>query len=772
MRAPHAVVVVALLFTLGCGSGGPTPNPSSPPQQTPTEATPTPSPRPTLAGPTPTARAEATCLAPAEPARGGELQLEPWIDTTFERPVAMAQPPNADAEWYVVEQRGTIRRITHEADPPESTIALDWRGIVVDPVATGSAETGLLGIAFHPDHPDDARVFVYATLTPEEPGACPRIAVAELMDLGGTFDPVPRRLLVEHETNCTHHEDGTFESGHNAGTMHFDPTDGSLVVAVGDLARKERALDPTAIEGTLLRLDVDALPIQAATAFDGVSVSAEVIAYGLRNPWKWSFDRVTGEIWLGDVGHASREEINRIEHGGNYGWPAREGELCRVDPCDLEDFIDPVHAYPRGMGCSVTGGYVYRGAAHPDLEGLYLFADWCSGLVWGLRPVEDEFVAVLLADVAAPIVSFAEGNDGELLVLDFAGRILRVRGFRWNDRPGFPTLLSETGCVHPEEPREPAAGLTEYEVNVPFWSDGATKTRWLSVPAGERIHVEEDGDFTLPVGSVLMKEFVVRGQRVETRLLMKHANAGWRGYAYAWNGNDAVLASPFGEARPVVGGGDWQIPGRRECSRCHTKRAGHTLGLEVAQLDRAVLDERGVQTSQLDRLVEGKLLDGASLQRAASQSFPDSDTDISDHTDREAAARAYLHVNCAPCHRPGAGTYFPAFDLRASIPLGEAGLCDVEPSRFFPGRELRLLAPASAERSVLLGRVEDSGDLRMPPLATREIDDDAAALLRDWISSLGSCPASVGARVDRRLATQPQLPHLSDRRFEVDQDGQ
>lgn len=774
MRSSHADLAVALLLTLGCGSGDPTPNATPPPLQTPTAPTLTPAPRPTLAVPTPTATAGTACLAPAEPARGGELRLEPWIGATFDRPVAMAQPPREDSVWYVVEQRGTIRRLEPDAGAPEGTVALDWRGIVVDPVATGSAETGLLGIAFHPDHPSDPRVFVYATLTAEEPGTCPRVAVAELLDLGGVFDPRPVRLLLEHETNCIHHDDGTFDSGHNAGTLHFDPADGSLVVGIGDLSRKDRAQDPTTIEGTLLRLDVDAPPLEAATAFDGVYVPAEVIAYGLRNPWKWSFDRVTGEIWLGDVGLSSREEINRIEPEGNYGWPLREGELCSREPCAREDFVDPVHTYPHGSGCSVTGGYVYRGAALPALQGLYLFADWCSGLVWGLRRVDDDFVAVLLADLAAPIVSFAEGNDGELLVLDFGGRILRLRDFRWTDRAGFPDLLSETGCVQPDDPKEPAPGLVAYAVNVPFWSDGATKRRWLSVPTGERIHVEEDGDFTFPVGSVLVKEFLVDGAPVETRLLMNHERGGWQGYAYAWDGNDAVLVSPFGETQPLAGGGDWQIPGRRECSRCHTARAGHTLGLEVAQLDRAVLDERGGRTSQLDRLVEMDLLDAASLQRAAPQSFPDARDDISD-AQLEAAARAYLHVNCAPCHRPGSATYFPTFDLRAAVPLAEAGLCDVEPSRFFPGQDVRLLSPASPDTSVLLARMEDPGDLRMPPLASRDIDGDAGALLRDWIASIESCPEpaeSIGTRIDRGLAAQPQLPHLPHRRLEVDQDGE
>ncbi len=726
------LLCAAAVLISACGGGNPAPSSGEPrPGETPS---PFPSPIPSAA-PSP---GSASCLAPAEAAQGGELELEPWIEGAFERPVAMVQPPGEDSVWYVVEQRGTIRRVEQQERGTTMSLALDWRGVVVDPVVTDSAETGLLGLAFHPRFPEDNRAFVYATLAATAPGECPTVVVAELLHRSGKFEPVANATLLSVERICRFLPEGRFEAGHNAGTMHFDPTDGWLVVGIGDLSQRERSQDPDTVEGTLLRLDVDA-PRSGEEPLPGVHVPAEVVAYGFRNPWKWSFDRATGEIWLGDVGWSSREEIDRVERGGNYGWPVWEGELCNTAKasCADADHMAPTHTYHHGTGCSVTGGYVYRGDRLPELEGVYVFADWCAGLVWGLFPTNDGFEAGLLADYAGPISSFAEGNDGELYVLDFwGGSVLRLSAFQRADRPGFPSRLSETGCVEPDDTAAAAEGLVAYEINVPFWSDGATKRRWMSVPRGEAIQVADDGRFVFPPGTVLMKEFARGGRVVETRLLMNHAASGWTGYSYAWDGEDALLVSPFGETRSVTDGRDWVFPAREECSRCHTERAGWPLGLEVGQLDRLVDDGRGGAENQLDILVSTGLLDAASLSRSTAPRLAPASEEPRTDEEVHAAARAYLHVNCAPCHRPGSRTYFPEMDLRASIALEDAAVCHADPTRISPAEDLSLIVPGDPERSLLLTRLQHEGDLRMPPLGSLEIDRAGARLVTEWILSL------------------------------------
>ncbi len=158
----------------------------------------------------------------------------------------------------------------------------------------------------------------------------------------------------------------------------------------------------------------------------------EIWAYGLRNPWRFSFDRETGDFYLGDVGGSRQEEINALPadqaSGANFGWNVMEGDACSQDGCDQEGFVLPVFTYPtREFGCSVVGGYVYRGAASPALEGVYLFADYCSGLIWGMgRDVNDEWVVSDPVETGLRISSFGEDANGELYVTDLGGGVYRI----------------------------------------------------------------------------------------------------------------------------------------------------------------------------------------------------------------------------------------------------------------------------------------------------------------------------------------------------------
>lgn len=734
-RTRDAVGVALVLLLLACGGGGGGTSGDDPGPSEPGAPTPAATATPDLGAPTPapTATPEggplALCRPPAEPARGGELRVEPWLEG-FEAPVALVQPPGATDAWYVVGQRGQIWRVTDSGGAPQATVALDWTGRTVDPVATRSWEAGLWGLAFHPDYPDDRRAFVAASL-PDE-GGCPIVVVEELrIAADGLLNDAPTRTLLDVRTTCTF-VDGVAQSIHHGGTLHFDPATGRLVFGLGDLNRPARSPSERHPEGSLLWLDVDAASLEEADDL-GLHVPGGLLARGLRNPWKWSFDRASGEIWVGDVGRDAREEIDRIAIGENHGWPSWEGDLCVRDDCEEVPHHPPVFAYDRAGGCSVVGGYVYRGAAIPDLFGVYVFADWCSGLVWGLFPEPESTVAAspvagLIADLARPISSFAEDGAGELYVVDHDGAVLRVVDFRRDDVPSFPTRLSETGCVDPTDPTEPAPNLIAYDLNVPFWSDHADKSRWLAVPDGEMIEVDDDGDFIFPSGAVLVKEFRLDGRRVETRLFVRHDDGEWQGYAYAWEDGDAHLVGPFGERRRIDDR-EWLYPGRRECLRCHTSSAGRALGLELPQLDR----------TQVEGLVDaGVLVPDALARNDLIDAFPSSDGPPAD--DLDTAARAYLHVNCSICHRPDTIPRID-MDLRASRPLPETKLCGVPVARPYPELDdPHRLVPGDPSASVLLERIRHPADRRMPPLASLVIDDAGASQIDAWIRSLADCP--------------------------------
>jgi len=688
-----------------------------------------------------------TCVAPAEPALGEHLRLERiFPEVTLSLPVAMVEEPESDARWYVVEQKGRILSI--DRGTADVDVALDWRDRVIDREATHNYEAGLLGLAFHPDYQQNGRVFVYATLEPEPGEVCALVVLEELQRTApGRFDPEPVRRILEARSNCRIREDGTPITIHHGGTLHFDPSDGSLVIGIGDLNRRPSAGDPGQVEGTLLRLDVDTategVPVQT---LPGVNVPAETIAHGFRNPWKWSFDRLTGDLWVGDVGERRWEEINQIAPGqitpgGHYGWPIVEGESCVTEPCTVEDFVAPSIMYPHGDGCAVTGGYVYRGTLHEELRGVYIYADWCSGQIWGRFP--DGSVG-LLAFAEFQVSSFAEDAQGELYVIDHVGALYRLASFQRADRDDFPTRLSETGCTLATDPTQPIPELVPYELNILFWSDTADKRRWMSLPNGAEASIGDDGDWTFPIGTVLMKEFRLGDQRVETRLFMHHADGGWQGYSYAWNPEqtEAVLVPPFGDRRLIESAGqDWIYPGRQQCLRCHTGAAGRALGPEIAQLDRIIEEQPDVAgMDQLSWLVARGVVSGDRVADfAETPPFFDWRRTPMTFVDTEAAARGYLHTNCSFCHRPGGPTAM-VVDFRAARALNEMGVCNVISDRGELGiDDLLRLAPGEPERSAIWHRMLDRGEYRMPPLASLIADDTALDRVGSWIASLEGC---------------------------------
>jgi glucose/arabinose dehydrogenase len=344
---------------------------------------------------------------------------------TFDRPVAMLQHPIDDHRWYVVELGGRVLTVADD-QAPVADVFID---IIQQVAVTG--EGGLLAMAFHPDFAANGQVYLSYTA----PGAplVSRISQFKSPDAGITADPNTEVILLS--------VDQPF-ANHNGGQIGFG-RDGYLYIGLGDGGSmgdpRGHAQNVQTLLGAFLRIDVntsDAIrnkpyaippgnPYAAEMDCDSGAGCPEIHAWGFRNPWRWSFDMLTGELWVGDVGQNEWEEIDLldVDTGRNFGWNLLEGNHCyQADTCDAAGKMPPVAEYDRSLGASVTGGYVYRGSTLPQLAGNYIFGDFISGRIFRLAANSaGNYNLELLLDTDLSIVSFAQDRNGEIYVLDFAG---------------------------------------------------------------------------------------------------------------------------------------------------------------------------------------------------------------------------------------------------------------------------------------------------------------------------------------------------------------
>lgn len=364
----------------------------------------------------------ATDAGEAPPAR--VRLVEAFPDLSFQRPVGIHSFPGGSGRLLVLEQAGTIRIFSDGPTASEAPVFLDLR----DRVDDGGNEEGLLGLAFHPEFAHNG--LFYLDYTASGPS---RTVIEELrVDLEdpGRLHPVAERVIMELAQPF---------SNHNGGQIAFGP-DGFLYIALGDGGSGGDPLgsgqNRRTLLGSILRIDVDnpspdreyGIPSDNPFAGGAASAREEIFAYGLRNPWRFSFDPLTGSLWAGDVGQNRREEINLIEKGGNYGWNIMEGSACYEPPsgCDQAGLRLPVAEYSHDQGISVTGGFVYRGTRVPELEGRYVYGDFGSGRIWTLdadSPGAPDVREIL--QTGLNISSFGVDPEGELLLCAFDGRIYR-----------------------------------------------------------------------------------------------------------------------------------------------------------------------------------------------------------------------------------------------------------------------------------------------------------------------------------------------------------
>ena len=697
------------------------------------------------------------CSIEGSPEPPAAMTTEPaFPNLKFAHPVYVTHSRDGTDRLFVVEKQGRIKVFAN--DPQASAAQVKVFLDITDRVNSGPNEAGLLSVAFHPNYADNGQLFVNYTATATTGGAAlvtrvSRFTVSADADLADASSE-----LIVHQVDQPY-------GNHNGGQVEFGP-DGYLYIGHGDGGAGG---DPfgfsqnlQSVLGKMLRIDVDnpaagqEYGIPTDNPYFGANPDAvrpEIFAVGLRNPWRFSFDRLTGTLWAGDVGQDAWEYVHIVENGNNYGWNVVEGNHCFLpkNGCNMEGLELPEIEYGHELGESITGGYVYRGQAQPSLYGAYIYGDYVSGTIWAGRFEEqadgEEAVAVTkLTDSGLSVSSFGEDEAGELYVVHYPyfnptngslHRLVKAPGAPAN--LDFPVALSQTGCFVDLETMQPATGLFPYDVNAPLWHDGARTERYLLLPTGAHITAAPTGAWEFPDGAKLIKTFVFDTPgavyRVETRFVIRDGDT-IRTYSYQWNPEqtDAFLLSGASETSFELEGksATWHFPSRSQCKTCHNPGAGLVLGFHTGQLNRAY-DYDGVWANQLYAL----------QQLGAAQQIPADPVAWPEPSDESAAvdrrARAALQTNCGTCHT-GAGPATTPLDLRYETSLADAAACQVTPEKGDLGVEgAVILAPGEPDKSTLWLRMQRLGDDRMPSLGSFVIDQATVNLVEGWISGLEDC---------------------------------
>ncbi len=344
---------------------------------------------------------------------------------SFDKMVVLTHTGDGTGRLFLVLQPGEILVFPNIENQESTTVFLDIRERVDD----SEGEEGLLGLAFDPNYESNGYFYVYYTASSPSRSVVSRFSVSS--NDSNRADPGGELVILEIDQPYPNH---------NGGNLAFGP-DGYLYIGLGDGGfggdPQGNGQNRATLLGSILRIDVgtsssvERYRIPPDNPFEGLDgFRGEIWAYGLRNPWRFSFDSVTGELWAGDVGQEKYEEVDVIERGGNYGWNIVEGLHCyppSISECQGSGLEVPVVEYSHDEGCSVTGGYVYRGSRLEDLYGAYIYGDFCSGKIWALRFDGSEVTwHTLLIDSELNISSFGEDENGELYILSFDRYIYRL----------------------------------------------------------------------------------------------------------------------------------------------------------------------------------------------------------------------------------------------------------------------------------------------------------------------------------------------------------
>ena len=649
----------------------------------------------------------------------------------FNQPVELMSVPGAN-KMMILEVTGKLFAFDDDAACDQADLVIDFHPLMKD-------FRRAYGFALHPEFETNRQLFVaYAG----DPVARPdgtrlsRFVVSENEPF--QVDPASEDVLMTWPSG-----------GHNGCAIRFD-SKGLLYFSTGDGARPfppdeyNVSQDLTDLRSSICRIDVDhpadgkKYSIPPDNPFvDLPDACGEIFAYGFRNPWRFTVVPETDQILCGDVGWELWELIFDVQRGGNYGWSIFEGpQSIRSDvkqgPTPIRK---PLVAYPHAVGQSVTGGHVYRGTALPELQGAYLYGDYVTGLLWGLRHEGDQVTwNPVLAETGLPIITFAESAEHETLVVGYDGGIYQLMRNQPTDLTSqFPRQLSETGLFANTPQMSPATGVIPYVVTAPCWEGDATSEYLMAIPSGDPIQIaQRQRAWKYPAGTVFAKTLSLGDVRVETQLL-HFDGINWQPYSYLWNDGqtDARLVDANGTEKQIRytradGRGaatNWQIQNRAQCRACHGRQNGGAVGFTLENLGEQQVSQF-IATKVIDREAPGKW-------GIVSMVSPDDQSET-----LEMRTRSYLAANCAHCHRRGGGGTVPA-DLAHSTSGDQMNVVDVGPSQGdFGISQAKVVAPGKPSRSTLFYRMATRGTGHMPKLGSWESDPLGLRLVHEWIASM------------------------------------
>ncbi|HSN85087.1 MAG TPA: PQQ-dependent sugar dehydrogenase [Polyangiales bacterium] len=714
---------------------------------------------------------------------------------------------------YVGSREGLIVSFENQADVDTVSTFLDLR----DRVAV-VWDGGFLGLVFHPEFgipgsPYRHTFYVYysshcpldASRDAPDLSACdegyPRTSTNDFFNTYlrlSRFEALPGTNTADPDSEQVMLNIRLYNSSHRGGGMAFRD-DGYLYLTIGEQFRYDTAQDIVdTLEGGSFRFAVDVtdnpdgswtcppgshLPRRIFDTSDEISgqhycipndnpfldpaggVFEEYCSLGHRNPHRLARDPVTDRLWSGEVGDSSREEINVIECGNNYGWPFREGLIAGPwsPPSEyLGTLTDPVIDFDRDEARAIIGGYVYRGTRFPELDGYYLAGDYVTNQVWAILLDENTMTAskAYLANFPlGNLATWGQDNQGEV----FLGDVASTGPLYTLDRIGdpvadAPALLSELGAFSDMAAAEPSVFWVPYGLNQPFWSDAALKHRFIALPndglrdtAAEKVAFSSTGDWGYPVGTVLMKHFELPLDetdpgditRLETRFLVLGDDGEWYGLTYRWRPDQTeadllTTAETDDYTIQLAEGGTrtqtWYFPSRLDCLTCHQQVAGGALGLRTHQLNG---DFTYPSTGRTDNQIRtwndlGMFtppVDGATIPTLGkSPALEDVTASLQDR------ARSWLDSNCSYCHRPGGAN--AGFDARFTTPFANQGMVWtlVRDDLGNPGTVV--VYPGDPVRSAAWQRSVAVGPIAMPPLAKALAEEPAVALLEQWIERI------------------------------------
>ncbi|MEM6346414.1 MAG: PQQ-dependent sugar dehydrogenase [Bacteroidota bacterium] len=727
----------------------------------------------------------------------------------FFSPVNMIKHPQQD-KFFVSEKRGRIILFDNDSLVSDTVCVLNIDG----QTSQGGGTNGLTGFILHPEFgipgsPNRGYFYVFYRYIPDsnllasEGVGYRRLSRFTIPDGSNIADPNSELILIQQFAQSRIH---------SAGGMFFDE-DGLLYVGLGDEGtcceqQSTQALDKWLFAG-VIRIDVDndssrSHPIRRQPIHNGSppagwpgSFSAnylipndnpwldstgayleEFYAIGIRHAYTLSYDSLSGLIFEGDIGEGRREEINKIEKGGNYQWPFYEGDLVKSNglppsPANLASAPgvskDPFVTFNRASSQAIIGGFVYRGNKYPNLQGKYLFADHKTCAIWAIdATATGPFNQDSLTQIAQipgcsqqnGLASFGTDEDGEIYMLKMngvspGGKVYRLSATILSGAEP-PALLSQTGAFANLANLTPASGVIPYAGNSPLWSDGAEKQRWIALPndgthdlASEQIGFAAEGDWTFPEGTVFIKHFELPNDaqnpsqrlRLETRFIVMSSNDSYYGVTYRWraDGSDADLlttSDTLDVAMTNLQGQafnqPWVFPSRTECLSCHTEGGGRALGVNTHQLNGSFLyPSTAIKANQLHTwntlgMFDTDIGDVADYLVAAEIGR--------DSTTLEHQIRSYLEANCSHCHHPSGVE--GAFDARFSTPLSQQGLIDENVQGPNSDPNNKIVVAGNPSLSELWVRDTSLSSIAMPPLAKQLVDNPYVDSLQAWIMSM------------------------------------